>query len=66
MGAVKANLMAMQETVWDYIDGSILCECEHVSELIAKVDNAVPDYIPGDIIASVCNEAWNEFWSDYR
>lgn len=63
MGKVKSWMMDCEEQVFDIITEAMVNECEHISELYAKVDAQLPDYFPGDIITSVCDDAWDEYWT---
>ena len=55
--------LAMEQDVFDAITDALVAQCEHVSELIAKLDEMLPEYIDGKIIDEVENEQWNEYWT---
>ena len=61
MGKVKAWKMDCEEKVYDMITEEMVNECDHVTELYKKIDAQLPDYFPGDVITSVCDET-NEYW----
>ena len=63
MGKVKAWKMDCEEQVYDMITEDMVNDCDHVTELYKKIDAQLPDYFPGDIITSVCDEMWNEYWT---
>jgi hypothetical protein len=62
MGAVKAWAMDCEERVYDVITETMVSECQTINEFYSIVDNQLPDFIPGDIITSVCDDAWNEYY----
>lgn len=63
MAKIKSWLMDMQEQVYDIITEDMVNDCDHITELYAKVDKLAPDYLPGDIVTSICDEAWDEYWT---
>lgn len=68
MGKVNQMYMEVQEKIWDNITEEMVGECEHVGELYTKVTKACPEGLVavfGDVVTSVCDEAWNEYWGAY-
>ena len=63
MGKVKSWMMDCEEQVFDMITVEMVNECDHVTELYKKIDAQLPDYFPGDIITTVCDCVWEEYWS---
>ena len=63
MGKVKSWMMDCEEQVFDMITAEMVNECDHVTELYKKIDTQLPDYFSGDIITSVCDCVWDEYWS---
>jgi hypothetical protein len=63
MGKVKSWMMDCEEQVFDMITVEMVNECDHVTELYKKIDDKLPDYFPGDIITTVCDCVWEEYWS---
>ena len=47
------------------IDSTYLDALYLYAELYKKIDAQLPDYFPGDVITSVCDEMWNEYWGNY-
>ena len=55
--------LAMEQDVFDVITDALVAECEHVTELVEKLDEMLPEYIDGKIINEVATECFNEYWA---
>lgn len=68
MGKVNQMYMEVQEKIWDNLTEEMVGECENIGELYAKVTKACPEELGavfGDVITSVCDEAWDQYWGAY-
>jgi len=55
--------LAMEQDDLDAITDAMVSECEHVTELVEKLDEMLPEYIDGKIINDVATECFNEYWA---
>jgi len=68
MGKVNQMYMEVQEKIWDNLTEEMVGECENIGELYTKVRKACPEELGavfGDVITSVCDEAWDQYWGAY-
>ena len=65
MGKVKAWKMDCEEKVYDMITEEMVNECDHVTELYKKIDAQLLTSKSINVITSVCDEMWNEYWGNY-
>ena len=71
MSKMKNFIMQVEDKVYEHLTEDMVAECEHISELYAKVEESMANesnVIFGmfdDIVRDICDDAWNEYWSKY-